>query len=130
MTSANRSKILLVDHKAHARGGSAVAGVLFIALQPETVIVGQLFAGVDAAPGIEPDATAHNIRLAVGRAAVIEKAGRIPHYAAVDIVVLVEGKEIDIALLVFILPFGFRYLRADVLDDALAFSQVNPGKAA
>jgi hypothetical protein len=61
------------------------------------VIVGQLFASLDAALGIEPNLIAHNIRLAVGRAAVIEEAGRIPHHAPVDIIILVEGKDVGIA---------------------------------
>jgi hypothetical protein len=35
-----------------------------------------------------------------------------------------------VALLELRQPFGLGDLRADILDDALAFSQVHPGKAA
>jgi hypothetical protein len=48
----------------------------------------------------------------------------------VDIIVLVEGKEVGMALLELRQPFGLGDLRADILNDALAFSQVHPGKAA
>jgi hypothetical protein len=44
--------------------------------------------------------------------------------------ILVEGKKIHVALLLFVQSFGFGYFRADVLDDAPAFAQVSPGEAA
>ena len=130
MAFANRGKMLLGHPVAHARRGSTVAGTCLIARQGVTVVVGQLFAGVDAAPGINPNATAHHYRLAVGDTAVIEKPGRIPHHAAVNIIVLIEGKEVRIVPLQVFLPLRFGEFRANILDDPLPLSQVHPGKAA
>ena len=78
-----RGKVLLVDHEAHAPWCPTVARTLLEASQTQTIIVGQLFAGVDAAQGIDPDSIARDPRLAVGRTAVIEVTGRVPHHAAV-----------------------------------------------
>ena len=76
--------------------------------QAQTIIVGELFTGLDAAQGIEPNALTHDHRLTVRYAAVIEEAGRmIPRHAAVDIIGLVERKEAGIAVLEFGQAFGF-----------------------
>ena len=104
---SNRGKIRLVDHEAHASRSPTVAGTLLEAPQPETIIVGQFFTGLDAAQGIEPNALTHDHRLTVRYAAVIEEAGRIPRHAAVDIIGLVERKEAGIAVLEFGQAFGF-----------------------
>jgi hypothetical protein len=130
MTSSNRGKVLLVNHEAHASQSPAVAGALLEVSQPVGVIVRQLLPGIDAAQGIQPNPTAHNIRLAVGRTAVIEKAGRIPHHAPVDVVLVIEIKYVGIALIKLVSHFDFGDLGANVLDDALALSQINPSKAA
>jgi hypothetical protein len=109
---SNRGKILLVDHEAHARRSPTMAGTLLEAPQAQTIIVGELFARLDAAQGIEPNAPAHDHGLTVRRTTVIEEAGRIPRHAPVDIIVLVEGKEVGIALLELRQPFGLGDLRA------------------
>jgi hypothetical protein len=69
-----------------------MTGTILEAPQAETIIVGQLFAGVDASQGIDPNLTAHHIRLTVGRAAVVEVTGRVPGHTAVNIIILIEGK--------------------------------------
>jgi hypothetical protein len=98
---ANRGKILLVDYEAHTRRSAAMAGTILEAPQAETIIVGQLFAGLDATPGINPNTLAYDPRLTVRHTAMIEEAGRIPGHTAVNIVVLIERKEIGITSLEF-----------------------------
>jgi hypothetical protein len=107
-----------------------MAGTILEAPQAETIIVGQLFAGLDATPGIDPNTLAYDPRLTVRHTAMIEEAGRIPGHTAVNIVVLIERKEIGVTSLEFGQPLRFGDLGAKILDNPLPLSQLHPGKAA
>jgi hypothetical protein len=96
----------------------------------ETIIVGQLFAGLDATQSINPNVLAYDPRLTVRHTAMIKEAGRIPGHTAINIVVLIESKERGITLLEFGQPLRFGELGANILDNPLPLSQVHPGKAA
>ena len=65
-----------------------MAGTILEAPQAETIIVGELFACLDATPGIELNALAHDRCRTVQHTTVIEKSGRIPRHAPVDIIIM------------------------------------------
>ena len=67
--------------------------IIFIA-----VIVRQFFPVSDIPEGHNPDRPGCLFYFTIGITGVIAIAGRIPEYLAVDIVAVIEGKNIDIAL--------------------------------
>lgn len=106
-----------------------MAWALFVMIEVVAVVIGQFLPGLDVAPGGNPDAAADDVDFAVRIAAVIDESSRIPADTAVDVVVVVERKDIDVLLLQFRLGFGLGKLRPDILDDTFATSNVSACEA-
>jgi hypothetical protein len=121
--------MVCIDHVAHTGGGPTIARMFFVVLQAVTIIVGQLFARRDGTCGIEPNATTDNPHLTIWGAAVIEKPGQIPRDTAVDIIIVIKGKDVDIVPGEFGLSFSLGESWSEVLNDAFTTSEVDPGKA-
>jgi hypothetical protein len=61
---------------------------------------------------------------------VIKEPSRIPLDTAVDRVILIQDKDVSVTRVQFHLQIGFGELGSDILDEALALSQVDPREAA
>jgi hypothetical protein len=119
---SNRRNIRFVDPDTHARRSAAVAGTI---LEASQAITGPLFAGRDPTSSIELNAPAPPCHFTIGLAAGIEKAGGIPCHATVDLIVLIEGKPVDVVIVPFRLPLGLGELRSNILDETFATPQVD-----
>jgi hypothetical protein len=82
------------------------------------VIVGELFAWGDVPQRDNPDGPAGQLHYTVGLARMIDVAGFVAEDLPVDIIALIELKNIDIPLAQAFVAFGFGNLLASVLDDA------------
>ena len=85
------------------------------------VIVAQLLAGGDIPPSDNPDGAPGDVRCTVRITGMVDVAGLILPRLAINIVALIEGKNIGIARSYTAAAFFFVNLGADILDDPEAF---------
>jgi hypothetical protein len=84
------------------------------------IIVRQFFPVSDMPEGHNPDRTGGDVDVTIGITGVVDIAGGIPEYLAINIRAVIEGKNIDIAL---------RYsLRTDIFRNLLPDVLKNPGR--
>jgi hypothetical protein len=116
-------------HCAPAALGAAIADCFVVAAVIETVVVGDLFAGLDGFDGLDPDSPVLFTGFAVGGATVVDK-----HRCAVtvdDDLTISQSKEIgDGRFLIVGVGFFFAYAAPGILGDASAFAEVGGGIAA
>ena len=62
------------------------------------VIVGQFFPVSDIPEGHNPDRTGGEVDFTIGITGVVDIAGGVPEDLAIDIIAVIEGKNIDIAM--------------------------------
>jgi len=108
----------LRHHVAHTRCSAAMAGMFTIILQIITVIEGKLLPCPDFANRHQPNSSLDKLRLAIRHATVIQKSRRVPTHVPIQVVRVIDCKNI------FVVPFttreGFplRDFLAEVFDDA------------
>ena len=127
---ANVIEELFGDDVADATGGAAVAGILAIIFQVVAVIEGDFFARLNPANGDEPDFFVGQLGFAVGGAAVIDPASRVPIDVAVDMGVRAESEDEVVALFATAERFGSADFFADVFEDASAWQDGGAGESA
>src|SRR5262249_34590866 len=99
---------------------AATAGMLAVVLKIVSVVEGQFFPGGNIAPGDDPDLPFDILGVAVGSATVVDKAGRVPAHAAIDVPFVVQFKNERVAGFTSASGFGVGYLRGDILDQQQA----------
>ncbi len=62
------------------------------------IIVRQFFPSSDMPEGHNPDRTGGDVDVTIGSTGVVDIAGGVPEYLAINIIAVIEGKNIDIAL--------------------------------
>lgn len=105
-----------------------MTGTILIIVEFVVVIVGEFLTGLDVTQGVDPDTPAGNFRLTIRRTTVIEETGCIPGHVAIDVIVLIECKDIGVLFFQLCLGGGFRDLGSDILDNPFAAPDIHPGK--
>src|SRR5690242_19632597 len=126
---ANVIEELFGDDVADAPRGAVVAAILAIIFQVVAVIEGDFFARLNPANGGEPDFVVDWLGFAVGRAAVIDPASRVPIDVAVDMGLRAESEDEMVALFATAERFGSANFFADVLEDASAWQDGRASKS-
>lgn len=131
--------VLLSQDELDAPVGPAETRVLFIILKRVTVIVGDLFPLSDVPQGDDPNLAAHDFGFGVGGTGMVDVAGGVERYVAVNVVSLVQvkkkhpghGRVLPVTAQAGIAPF-FRFGLGDlfpgVLDDPGPCRNIFPGK--
>ena len=127
---SDRFEVFFGNHVAGAVFGAAEAGAIQIVVYAVAIVVGEFFAFFDGFRGVNPDAVALDCGFAIGMAAVIEEARRIPVHAAVEVKLVVDGENVAVAAFQGFFGFFFGEFFADVFDDAFAFADVCAGESA
>jgi hypothetical protein len=114
-----QSPILPRQDVATTRVSATATGEVFIVgrMIRITVIVGQFFAVSDIAEGHQPDRAGRLGDFAVRITGAVAIACRVPEDCAINIIALIEGKNIDIALGEASRTFGFGNLLPNVGEN-------------
>ncbi len=97
-------ELSLSDDVAHAAGSAAATGAILITIESVVVIEGKFLAALDVMQGVDPDAPSVNFRLTIWCAAVIDETGCVQSHVAIDVIVIIQRK--DIGVLFFQLGLG------------------------
>lgn len=87
-------------------------------IQLVAVIVGQLLPCPDIPTGDNPDGAARLLHVTVRVTGMIDVAGFVSEGLPVNVIALIQRKDIDIPFCQAFVAFGFGDLPAGVLDDA------------
>ena len=87
--------LLFVNDESHAPVGAAAAGMLVPGFDVESIVVGEFFASLDVAQGIDPDPPADDVSLTVGGAGVVDVAGGVSPLRSIEVIALIQGKDVN-----------------------------------
>ena len=115
---------LLGHNISHALLRAAEARIFPVIHKVVSVVEGDLFARFDVAPGDDPNVAAFPLHFAIRRATMIDKTSRIPIHVTIQILPIIERKDILIVSLASPRRFLLVNLLAEILDHTGALRNV------
>ncbi len=98
MPFLDHSPILLREDESATVLGATGTGLFHLGIKLVAIIKGQLLAGFDVPQRHNPDGTGGRVDFTIRIAGMVDIAGFIAEHLAVDVPVVVEGKNVRIAL--------------------------------